>query len=345
MNAANAYYEDTALLDRQAIAMVMRLWTSVDVGGIGPSWTKLLPNALAILVAAETVAAELADPYLAEMLEDTMHVVSPGGMVRSGLESLLYRPVIEAKTSIASGLAANLALERAGRKLSTYVHTDVADTARLAVTTGMAARPHVGGYYRRLRPPSCARCSILAGKFYKWNTGFKRHPRCDCVHVPAREADNSLRFNPRKAIEAGEVTGLSKNELTAIRLGANPSQVVNARQGMYDSGQFQYTTTGTTRQGVAGARILAKDIDRALGLDVSKQTYTNVALDRQAVARFAELFRQGKTFTRLTKTGREQQYAYRFARTPRPTPSQIIASVGNSRDEAVRLLTNYGYLL
>lgn len=159
------------------------------------------------------------------------------------------------------------------------------------------------------------------------------------------EADNSLAYDPRKAIAAGAVTGLSKADTKAIlEYGANPSQVVNARQGMYDVGQFSYTTTGTTRQGIAGARMLARDIDRALGLDVTSQTYRNVTLDRQAVARFAELFRRGKTYSRLTKTGREQQYAYRFARTPRPTAQQIVASVG-SRSEAIRLLTNYGYLI
>lgn len=339
---ADAYYADTSLLDRQAVAMVMRLWSSVAVGDISASWVRLLPQALAVLTAADTVAAEIADPYLTQIVdEDGLGRVSPGGMVRDGLRDMLYLPAIEAKTAIGHGLAANLALDLAARKLSTYAHTRVADTARLAVATGMATRPSVTGYYRRLRPPSCARCSILAGKFFKWNAGFRRHPRCDCVHVPAKKADNSLAFNPRKAIEAGDVTGLSKKELRAIELGADPSQVVNARQGMYDSGQF--TSTGTTRQGIAGARILAKDIDRALGLDVSKQTYTNVTMDRQALARFVELFRRGKTYTRLTKTG-EQQYAYRFLRTPRPTPSQIIASV-DSRSEAVRLLTNYGYIL
>lgn len=345
---ADAYYDDTSLLERQAIAMVLRLWDSVEVGDISSSWRQLLPDAMAILVAAQTVAAELADPYLTQVLDDadTAHPsVDVGGMIGSGLDSLLYLPAIEAKTSIGAGFAPNLALGMARKTLATYVNTSVADTARLAVASGMAARPHVSGYYRTLRPPSCKRCAILAGRFYRWNQGFKRHRRCDCKHTAVREVDDSLRFDARKAIEAGQVTGLSKADTRAIlEFGANPAQVVNAQAGMYDIGQFQATTTGTTRRAVAGARILAKDIDRAFGIDVSRQTYTNVAFDRLKAAQFAEMFRRGKTYTRSTRTGRQQSYAYRFIRTPRPTAQQIVTSA-SSRTEAVRLLTNYGYIL
>ena len=656
---ADTYHNDTALLGRQTIATLLRLWGTVDAGDITGSWGRLVPQALAVLAGAETVAAEFADPYIAQVADDTSPPrVSVDGMVRSGLEDLLYMPTIRAKTLIGQGMAASAAMLRAGHALGLYAQTRVADTARLAVTAGMTARPHIGGYYRKLRPPSCSRCAILAGRWYRWNAGFDRHPRCfpegvavsgpaalaatrrwyegelvvlstasgqelsltgnhpvltrcgwmpanrlqegdevlrsarpqgatplvvpdhhqvpaliedvwrafsvsglermptaaedfhgdgghgevdvvwadralrhamqavlseqsrecgfafgfggadgffgeraaklldvgqpphaggavggsglpltllgchlggavdagragpasryprfaqassddssryavfggesvlagaieigggdgldgenlgsprwdapggafsvetaegyaargrdlldrlasqveldrvvelrrvqwsghvysltssegwhtanslivsncDCVHIPVREADDSLAYDPRGAIEAGMVTGLSKKELEAIRLGADPSQVVNARSGMYTAGEFQFTRTGTTRRGVAGARILAKDIDRALGVDVSANTYTNYTFDRLEAAKYAELFRRGKTFTRLTRRGRVQKYSYRFVRTPRPSPSQIITSA-SSRDEAIRLLTNYGYLL
>lgn len=345
MAAESDYYDDTSALSRQAVSMLLNLWRSVDSGDISGSWSALLPDAVAMMVGAQTVAAELADPYLTQVLDDadTVHpTVDVGGMI-GPLDQLLYVPAIEAKTSIGGGLGPNLALRNAGLKLATIAHTNTTDTARLAVSAGMAARRHASGYYRFLRAPSCSRCAILAGRFYKWNAGFKRHPKCDCGHRPVRNADDSSAFDPRKAIERGEVTGLSKRDLEAIRLGANPGQVVNAKSGMYDAGQFSLTSTGTTRRGVAGARILAKDIDRALGIDVSRQTYTNFAFDRHKAAEFAELLRQGKTFTRLTATGRTQTYAYRFTKTPRPTASQIITSA-SSRDEAIRLLTNYGYI-
>jgi hypothetical protein len=348
---ALAYYQDMAKLSKQASTLVLRLWRGVDRGDISRSWLALLPDVAAIVVAAQTVAAELADPYLQQRVGDGRHVnpvgfaaETPGG---GSLESLLYLPTIDAKQRIAAGASPGGALRQAQPALLRYVGTTVADAGRLSVSAGMAARPHASGFYRMLQPPSCARCAILAGKFFRYNRGFKRHPHCDCVHIPVREADDSLLFDPRKAIEAGKVTGLSKADTKAIlEFGANPAQVINARSGMYTAGGRTFTTTGTTRQGVAGARILARDVQRQLhGLSaVQGETYRNYTFDRLKANQYAELFRKGKTYTRLTRTGRQQSYAYRFSRSPRPTPEQILADA-RSRDEAIRLLINNGYIL
>lgn len=348
MSAESSYYDDVTRLERQALFLVLQFWDRVDNGSISGSWAEQIPEAAAVLVAAQTVGAELADPYLTEVLDDadlSYPTVDVGGMVSDGLETLLYRPAIEAKTLIGQGVPASQALLRAAGVLSTYVNTSVADTARLAVTSGMAARRHASGYYRYLKAPSCARCAILAGKFYRWNAGFRRHPKCDCGHRPVRNASDTSAYDARKAIERGEVRGLSKANTKAIlEFGANPAQVVNAQAGMYNVGQFTATTTGTTRRGVAGARILARDVARALDEDVSGRTFTNFTFDRYKAAQYAELFRRGKTFSRTTSGGRTQRYAYRYTRTPRPTPQQIVTSA-SSRDEAIRLLTNYGYIL
>lgn len=342
-----AYRDDVVSLERQALFLILKMWNRIDAGNITASWGEQLPEALAVLVAAQTVGAEFADPYLTQELDDadlTFPAVDPGGLVPSGLDQLLLQPSITAKTLIGQGMAASQALLKASGALSTYVNTSVADTARLAVTAGMTARHHASGYYRKLKAPSCARCAILAGKFYRWNAGFKRHPKCDCTHVPVRKASDTSAFDTRKAIERGEVRGLSKANTRAIlEFGANPSQVVNAQAGMFNVGQFTATTTGTTRRGIAGARILERDLARALGQDVTGRTFTNFTFDRYKAAQYAELFRQGKTFARITSGGRSQQYAYRYTKTPRPTPQQIVTSAG-SRDEAIRLLTNYGYI-
>lgn len=343
---ALAYYTDTSLLSKQAIAAILALWQRLDAGNISSSWAALMPDAVAALVAAETVAAELADPYLTQVLDDSAATgaVDVGGMVEpSG--SLLYLPAAQASTAIGQGLGVGAALVAAGQRLAMYAQTSVADTARSSVAAGMAARPHATGYYRALRPPSCSRCAILAGRFYKWNAGFKRHPRCDCVHTPVNEPDDRFEYDAHAAIAAGQVTGLSKADLKAIvEHGANPAQVVNAKQAMYNVGQFQATNASTTRRSIAGSRMLARSIDRAAGIDPATQTYTNVSFDRLTAAKYAEMFRAGKTFTRTTASGRPQRYAYRFLRTPRPTAQQIVVSA-SSRSEAVRLLTNYGYII
>lgn len=344
---ATAYQADAAAVTSQTSAVVLSLWRKIDPADISGSWLQHLPTATGAAAAGQTVAAEAANPYLAAVLPaGAGAAVDPAAFVElDALSALLYLPTVDAKQRIAAGVPPETALRGAEASLQRYVRTTVADTGRSAVMSGMASAAHATGYYRKLVTPSCPRCAILAGKHYRWNAGFSRHPGCDCVHIPVSKADDSLEFDASAAVEAGQIHGLSEAETKAIvELGADPGQVVNARSGMTNVGQFSTTTTGVTRRAIAGARILARDLDRAAGVDVRGRTYTNLTFDRHAAAKYTGLLRRGKTFTRLTKTGRVQQYAYRYTRTARPTPGQIVASA-SSRDEAVRLLTNYGYIL
>ena len=347
---AAAYYRDLSQLSAQATAVVLRMWRHVGRGDIARSWSRLLPEVVAAVVGAQTVAAEATDPYLTALVGagPTVNVEAFAAATQSGgdLAGVYFLPTIDARAAIGRGVQVGTALRDVEASLAMYTRTLTADAGRDAVQVGMVARPHVRGYYRMLRPPSCARCAILAGKFFRWNTGFQRHPRCDCVHIPVAESDDSLLFDARKAIAAGRVTGLSRADREAIlEHGADPSQVVNARRGMYsDSAGRRFTTEGATRRGVAGARILARDVERALGRDTRGRTFTNFGFDRLKAAQYAELFRRGKTFHRVTGNGRVQTYSYRFARSGRPTPGQILADA-TSREEVIRLLTNFGYIL
>lgn len=146
------------------------------------------------------------------------------------------------------------------------VATQLQDVARQAVAVEMAIRPRVTGYVRTLVPPSCARCAVLAGKRFRKNTGFLRHPRCNCRHVPTTMgaapgvvADPQAYFNSLPLAEQNRVFTTAGAE--AIRRGADMGRVVNARRGMETSqagrkarrmvaGQNVYTTTE-----LAGARV------------------------------------------------------------------------------------------
>jgi hypothetical protein len=151
--------------------------------------------------------------------------------------------------------------------LELMVVTQVQDTARQAAAVSIASRPHIG-YVRMLNPPSCSRCAILAGKFYRYNQGFLRHPRCDCRHVPSLEdtsgdlrTDPTAYFDSLPALEQNRI--FTKAGAEAIRLGADVGQVVNTRRvtsGMQfaqskaikvDARGIRYTTEGTTRRGLA----------------------------------------------------------------------------------------------
>lgn len=132
------------------------------------------------------------------------------------------------------------------------VATQLQDAARVAAGLSITGRPGVAGYVRMLNPPSCSRCALLAGKWFGWNTGFARHPLCDCRHIPASEDTTDLRTDPRKAFEAGQIKGLTRAETKALTDGANYGQVINARRSVYmDPAGRKFTRESTTRRGIA----------------------------------------------------------------------------------------------
>src|SRR5690606_41194169 len=102
-------------------------------------------------------------------------------------------PAIRAKQAVGAGLMPAEALRRTRDEFAKIVSGMVADSGRMAATAGNATH-FTGGYVRMLNPPSCSRCAILAGRWFRWNDGFLRHPRCDCVHIPAKDR-KSTRLN------------------------------------------------------------------------------------------------------------------------------------------------------
>lgn len=159
--------------------------------------------------------------------------------------------------------AARQALDDTQRWVEMVAQTILADAARAAESAAMVARPEVGGWVRMLNPPSCSRCAILAGRFYRWNEGFERHPRCDCVHIPAREAlAGDLTVNPNTYFDslsaANQDRIFTKAGAQAIRDGADINQIVNARRGMRRAQLYGHdvllTAEGTTRRGFARTR-------------------------------------------------------------------------------------------
>lgn len=147
------------------------------------------------------------------------------------------------------------------------VSTQLQDVARQAVSIEMGARPRVTGYARMLSLPSCSRCAVLAGRVYRKNTGFQRHPRCDCRHVITVETvAGDLTTDPRAYFDSLPVAEqdriFTSAGAEAIRQGVDIGKVVNARRGMSTSqsgrlarrdvrGSQLYTTTEAARRGAA----------------------------------------------------------------------------------------------
>src|SRR5690606_27642678 len=109
------------------------------------------------------------------------------GRALSGLVDLAPRKMLDIMAR-ADGPGPKIAWETAERWLNLAASTALSDTARQTEMLHTAVRPGVDGYVRMLNPPSCSRCAVLAGRFYKKNQGFLRHPGCDCRHIPASEA-------------------------------------------------------------------------------------------------------------------------------------------------------------
>lgn len=232
-------------------------------------------------------------------------------------ESLERERLAQLETDQARNMAAaaGQALAEAGNWLETVAATAVIDAARSAESAAIAVHPEVTGYVRMLNPPSCSRCVLLAGQFYRWNDGFKRHPLCDCRHIPASESvAGDLTVEPdaffaslptaaelselhpgltvRERRKAGHISQediFTTHGAAALRLGADIGQVVNARRGM-DVAQVGgrdviITRESTTRRGIASRRRTGRRMEARL----MPETILTVAADRDDAIRMLQL--------------------------------------------------------
>lgn len=247
------------------------LWAGIDQRNLDASWKALSGRMFAQVSAGQLTAATQADLYLDAVLAEQgidparTASVNPrafAGVTSDGrsLDVLLVEPVIATKIAIGGGAAIDSALSTGLGSLMRIVTTQVQDAGRTAVGSGMIARPAVTSYTRMLNPPSCSRCVVLAGKVYRFNEGFKRHPRCNCTHISSNEdvagdltTDPAVYFKSLSAADQDKY--FTKAGAEVIRGGGDMGQVVNARLGMYEANDRTYTTVGTTKRGFAGKRL------------------------------------------------------------------------------------------
>lgn len=202
-----------------------------------------------VVVRHQAAAAMLATGAVTAMLAEQDTPVPP----EAALAPLAFTADPETVTSIAADVGEAWRLDR-------LVMSLVADAARAAESVSITTRPRVG-YVRYVSPPSCSRCAILAGKFYRWSEGFLRHPGCDCTHLPSTDPRSEYIQDPNELVEQGLVTGLSKADRRALADGADLNQVVNAKDGSIRRVNFgpgrtvTVTGQGTTVRGLAGGRL------------------------------------------------------------------------------------------
>lgn len=186
---ALAHYRERKRLIRAIRKHARTLWRRLDFAALDASWRSLSAELLVPLAGAQLAAARVADEYLDDVLDaqgvDSESVGSVAARALAGVSAdggelhlLLDQPVIATKVAIGEGATRSRALASGYATLDMIVRTEVADAGRVADQIALTARPAVHGYVRMTVGKTCARCLILAGKRYRWNTGFDRHPNC-----------------------------------------------------------------------------------------------------------------------------------------------------------------------
>lgn len=236
------------------------------------SWMSISAAVVALLSESQRELAARAQVYTPAVLAQTGQRVPDvdfeldpeqfAGVAGNGVatETALSAVTIRAKQAVEQGRTPQGALVAAGQWLSMGVNTLLADTMRSAEATTLATYP-TGGYIRVVSSSACIRCVVLAGKWFRWNTGFDRHPRCRCTHLPSTKALGSDMVTDPYALfnsldDAGQIKLMgSRSSAQAIRDGADIFQVANARRGLSVSGRF--TSEGMSRRGFAGGQLPA----------------------------------------------------------------------------------------
>lgn len=186
------------------------------------------------------------------------------------------------------------------------IASEIQDAARSAAQVELKAAVDADRYVRLLTPPSCDRCVALAGRIYRDSEAFERHPGgCDCVHVPVASLDEALR------------SGLVQDGRELVERGQVRGLSEADRRAILDGadlGQVINAKRGTSTPGITDA--LEVDL---FGRRVKSTTY-----------------------------GTTKRSAWRKAnpsRLVRLRPEAIYGIAGDDRDEALRLLRLYGYLV
>lgn len=329
-----------------ALRSISRQWSRVRPSNVMESWRAVRPGILATLFVAQGRISRPTGDYVSDVLQETGlgRVDNPvakvnltpligfagDGRTLEGLVDLTPRKLLDLLNR-ADGPGPRIAWEEAERWLNLASSTALSDTARQAELLHTAVRPGVDGYVRMLTPPSCSRCVILAGKWFRKNQGFERHPGCDCLHIPASEAvAGDIRLDPveyfaslptaaelaeqypdlgvherRKRGLISQEDVFTRDGAAVIRAGADPSRVVNARRGM------------VTAQTASGRRRLVSE-DR-FGQQVFLTTESTT--------------RHGAASRR--RTGRKMS--------DRLMPESIV-QIAQDEDDLMRLLKLHGYI-
>lgn len=305
--AAYAYVAQQQAATAEMVAGALAAWGLLEMADPVGSWVAGIGQRIYVMLSVlQELMANDANGYVRRVLamqglQYTGPMINPrnfAGIASDGrdLESLLAGAVVHVRRAQREGESDADAASRGANFLRMALRTQAADQARAAESVSLTASGTQAGWIRLLTPPSCGRCAVLAGRFYRWSDGFERHPMCDCRHVPVtRDVSDDLTtdpyayFNSLSTEQQDRLFG--KAQAQAIRDGADINQVVNAsaRPGaMFTAdGGKRYTREGTTRRGAFGQTRAAGRVLRPTPL----QIYRDAKGDREVALEMLRRFR------------------------------------------------------
>lgn len=278
--SARSHYVRQQALTAATVRGTARSWARMG-DDFDASWRAVGPRLLVLLTAGMVRSAAESSAYTSVAAEQVgldptrVATVDARAFARTAsdgrpLLGLLEGAVVAAKRAVAGGAAVPVALAAGRAFLDVAIPTQVADAARGAELVTMTATPAVTGYVRAVSPGACRRCAILAGKHFRWDNDFLRHPRCHCQTVPSGEGSTAGVLNPRD-----HFAGLSRSEqdriygrddAEAIRDGADPIAVVNSLRGTYTPSGRRAPTPSKRATPGAIYRLAGGDRTKALEL-------------------------------------------------------------------------------
>ena len=239
------------------LALTRAAWDRMSLDDLDGSWQHVAPVVTAVVSHAQQGAAANAAAFVPAVLDEQPGKLAPAvaeiapagfaGWASDGrpLTSLLGWSVAHTRDAKSLDVGRNW--------LDMAIQTQIADVSRQATQVGAFTRK-APGYVRLAPPPCCQRCAVLAGKFSHAEEAFQRHPRCNCVNVPAKGAQSV----PGYVIGADDVKDLTAAQRKAISDGADMNQVINSHRAGARSKDKMTTTEGVTRRGTAGKRLIAQ---------------------------------------------------------------------------------------
>lgn len=318
---ARAHYRQQQAIVRRILALARRLGRALRPEDLAGSYFGGVDTQIyAALLAAQQQAAEEGYGFVTASVLAAGAVPDPGGsfvpeslvgVASDGrdLASLLAWPIVRHTRQAGDGAVQPDIMAQAWRELMMILATQVADAGRVAAGVGIAVDRAVIGYERIVNLPACSRCIVLAGRLYPWSQGFARHPRCDCVHKPVASIEEWQRGRPENFPDR-IFNRLSRKEQDKI-FGRAAAQAI--RDGA-DIGQVVNARRGIT---TAGGRLYTREGTTSRGL-------------------------AGR---RLGQLAKEAGSRYRRSQIPRIMPEAIYEAADGDRDEAIRLLRRFGYIV